>query len=99
MSADVLQLRRVVRALLRQRGGIMLTTLPTSGARLRVECTLASRAACIDVACDASVAAETVELIARFTPAMRMECDRAKCRMDRFECAALANTEALPRAA
>jgi hypothetical protein len=99
MSADALQLRRAVRVLLRQRGGTMLTTLPACGVKLRVECTLASRGASIDVSCEATVTAEDVDMIARFAPAVRMECDRARCRMDRFECAVPATAEALPRAA
>jgi hypothetical protein len=73
MLPDVLRVRRAVRALLRQGGGIMLTRLPESGGHLRIECAVAGLRADLTVRCESSQALDAVR---RAAAGVRAECER-----------------------
>lgn len=73
MLPDVLRVRRAVRALLRQGGGIMLTCLPDSGGHLRIECTMAGRRAELAVRCEGALATDAAR---RAAAGVRAECER-----------------------
>lgn len=78
MSLDSLRLRRIVRALIRQRGGAMITTLPECGAALRVECTLHEGCATLSVAGEGCA---PLGRIAEAHAAIEAECARVGMRL------------------
>jgi hypothetical protein len=73
MSPDCLRLRRLVRALLRQRGGAMLSALPASGIAVRIECAVGAGRAAVAVGGAGFPGALTAEARGAITA----ECARA----------------------
>lgn len=77
------QLRRAVRSLIGQRGGVMLLHAWGSGASMRIECGVQGAAAELRIACDDECAAAQVRSLAEV---IGTECSRHGCKPARIEC-------------
>lgn len=74
MRPDVLRVRRAVRALIRQGGGVMLSCLPGAGDQVRIECAVVGGRAELTVRCDG---VRVPDASRRAVPGIRAECERA----------------------
>ena len=89
------QLRRAVRSLLGQRGGVMLMTAWGLGTGVRIECTVSGATTAIVVSTDDEV---TASMIRSLCDALSLECARCGCALARISCAGPAPRPMLPAA-
>jgi hypothetical protein len=78
------QLRRAVRALIDQRGGVLLMRAWGTDASVRIECTVARATASIVLSTDND---ETASVIRGMSDALTTECARRGCALARISCA------------
>jgi len=78
------QLRRAVRSLLGQRGGVMLMTAWGLGTEVRIECTVSGATTEIVVSTDDEV---TAAMIRSLCDALSLECAPCGCALARISCA------------
>ena len=84
VRADRLRLRRGVPSLVGQRGGVMLLTLASVGAEVRIDCRMARAGVSLELATDC---AEAAELLRGSFELLRTECARLGLALDRIACA------------
>lgn len=84
VRADRLRLRRGVRSLVGQRGGVMLLVLASVGAEVRIDCRMARPGVSLELATDC---AEASELLRGSFELLRTECARLGLSLDRIACA------------
>ena len=78
------QLRRAVRALIDQRGGVLLMRTWGFDSTVRIECTVARATASIVLSTDND---ETASVIRGMSDALTTECARRGCALARISCA------------
>ena len=78
------QLRRAVRALIDQRGGVLLMRTWGVESTVRIECTVARATASIVLSTDND---ETASVIRGMSDALTTECARRGCALARISCA------------
>lgn len=84
VRADRLRLRRGVRSLVGQRGGVMLLTLASVAAEVRIDCRLARAGVSLELSTECAGAAE---LLRGSFEVLRTECARLGISLDRIACA------------
>jgi hypothetical protein len=89
------QLRRAVRSLLGQRGGVMLMSAWGLGTEVRIECAVSGATTEIVVSTDDEA---TAALIRSLCDALSLECARCGCALARISCAGPAPRPMLPAA-
>lgn len=84
VRADRLRLRRAVRSLVGQRGGVMLLTLGALGAEVRIDCRMGRAEVALELATDR---ADAAEFLRGSFDLLRLECARLGLALDRIACA------------
>jgi hypothetical protein len=84
LRTDRLRLRRALRSLVGQRGGVMLLTLDSFGAEVRIDCRISAAEVALELATDD---ADAAELLRGSFELLRTECARLGLALGRIGCA------------